>query len=256
VFEVGRFSIVCGLLASVAALQAQAPPAIAELERVSYVRRFSVGATAAFPITNSIKTGSALFYRSTPALVASYEGSSKFHWGSGGLMLQVALTDRIALNANALFRKSEFTTKETDLIGTDLPSTLIDDRTVQMYERWTRMRLLDVPVLVRFFDRSRYRRGARWFFEAGANMRNVSAIKTRIISTDNGGAQTYSTSPNPSYRRTTPGAVLGMGFQLIDPVGVRVIPEVRYTRWLGVTVDVPAAHSARDQFEALFSLAW
>jgi hypothetical protein len=52
------------------------------------------------------------------------------------------------------------------------------------------------------------------------------------------------------------GVTAGFGAQLIDPLGVRVIPEVRYTRWLGLNFDVPAAHSRRDQIEFVFSLAF
>ena len=39
-------------------------------------------------------------------------------------------------------------------------------------------------------------------------------------------------------------------------LGMRVIPEVRYTRWLGLNFDVPATHSRRDQIEFVFSLAF
>ena len=63
-------------------------------------------------------------------------------------------------------------------------------------------------------------------------------------------------SHQPPYKRTTSGITAGFGGQFIDPVGLRVIPEVRYTRWLGLNFDVPGNHSRRDQIEFVFSLAF
>jgi len=44
-------------------------------------------------------------------------------------------------------------------------------------------------------------------------------------------------------RRTIRGFVGGFGVQLIDPVGVRVVPEVRYTRWAGRSFDAFSTHT-------------
>ena len=94
------------------------------------------------------------------------------------------------------------------------------------------------------------------FFEAGPNTRTVRKILTRRRTTDPEGNISYDTSLQPPYKRTITGVTVGFGAQLIDPVGLRVIPEVRYTRWLGLNFDVPATHSRRDQIEFVFSLAF
>jgi hypothetical protein len=48
----------------------------------------------------------------------------------------------------------------------------------------------------------------------------------------------------------------GAGVQLIDPVGIRVVPEVRYTRWLNPLIDDYTAHSQRNQVEGSLSLTF
>ncbi len=45
-------------------------------------------------------------------------------------------------------------------------------------------------------------------------------------------------------------------FQLIDEVGIRVVPGVRYTRWMGETFKSPATATQRNQIEAMISLTF
>ena len=52
------------------------------------------------------------------------------------------------------------------------------------------------------------------------------------------------------------GATAGVGLQLVDPIGVRVVPEVRYTRWFGSVFDNRATRSRPDQVEFVLSLTF
>ncbi len=250
-----RSLLLCGLVAAVTVLHAQAPEPV-DLERRAYVRRISVGASLTVPVFNLMKPGYAEFSWATPPLVGSVQSTSKYHWGGGGLMLQVAILERLAVNLNAFYRKAEYTYTETDVAGVDNPSTPLDDRTLTTIDGWTRVRYLDIPVLARIYSKGRFRKGNRWFFEAGPNTRTVRKVLTTRITTDPASNVSYNTSLQPPYKRTALGVTAGFGGQLIDPLGIRVIPEVRYTRWLGLNFDVPATHSRRDQIEFVFSLAF
>ena len=255
VFLVSRSLFLCGLVAAVTVLHAQTPQPV-ELERRPYVRRISAGASLTVPVLNLMKPGSASFSRATPPLVGAIDSTSKYHWGGGGVMLQVAILDKLAVNVNAFYRKAEYTSTEMDVTGVDNPNTPLDDRTLTTIEGWTRLRYLDLPVLARIYSKDRHRKGNRWFFEAGPTTRTVRKIPTTITTTDPDGNVTVASAPLPPYKRTALGVTAGFGGQFIDPLGLRVIPEVRYTRWLGLNVDVPATHSRRDQIEFVFSLAF
>jgi hypothetical protein len=255
VYSVSRSLLFCGFVAAVTVLQAQAPEPV-ELERRAYVRRISFGASATIPMLHMMKAGSAAFSRTAPPLDETVDATTKFHWGGGGVMLQFAILDRLAVNVNAFFRKAEYSYTQTDVTGVDNPNTPLDDRLETDVYGWTRLRYLDIPVLARVYNKSRFRKGNRWFFEAGPNVRTVSKILTNRTTNDPDGNTTWATSPQPPYRRTVLGATAGFGGQFIDPVGVRVIPEVRYTRWHGLPIDVPATYSRRDQIEFVFSLAF
>ena len=56
--------------------------------------------------------------------------------------------------------------------------------------------------------------------------------------------------------RVSLGAVVGVGFQLIDDVGVRVVPGVRFTRWFSNAFDSPPTRSAKSQLEATIALTF
>ena len=56
--------------------------------------------------------------------------------------------------------------------------------------------------------------------------------------------------------RTVFGYTAGLGILAIDPVGIRVIPEVRYTRWTADAFNSFSTISARNQLEAGISLSF
>jgi hypothetical protein len=255
VYSVSRILLLCGLAAAVTVLHAQAPEPV-DLERRAYVRRISAGASLTVPVFNLIKPGSADFSRATPPLIATRDSTSKYHWGGGGVMLQIAILEKLAVNMNAFYRKAEYTYTEIDVAGVDNPNTPLDDRIITTIDGWTRIRYLDIPVLARYYNKGRHRKGNRWFFEAGPNTRTVRKVLTTLTTTDMALNVSKATSPLPPYKRTALGVTAGFGGQFIDPVGLRVIPEVRYTRWFGLNFDVPATHSRRDQIEFVFSLAF
>ena len=255
VFLVSRSLLLCGLVAAVTVLQAQTPEPV-ELERRAYVRRISAGATLTVPIFNLMKPGFANFSRATPPLLGTIDSTSKYHWGGGGVMLQIAIFEKLSVNLNAFYRKAEYNSTETDVAGVDNPNTPLDDRTITTIDGWTRIRYLDIPVLARYYNKGRFRKGSRWFFEAGPNTRTVRKVLVNLTTTDPALNVTKTNSPLPPFKRTALGVTAGFGAQFIDPVGMRVIPEVRYTRWLGLNFDVPATHSRRDQIEFVFSLAF
>lgn len=242
-------------MAAVTVLHAQAPEPV-ELERRAYVRRISFGASLTIPIFNPMKPGSFAYSRTTPPLDETIDATSQHHWVGGGAMLQIAILEKLAVNANAFYTKAAYSYTTSDIAGVYDPNSLLDYRTFTTIDGWTRIRYLDIPVLARYYNKGRHRKGNRWFFEAGPNTRTVRKILTTRATTDNEGNVSYNYSLQPPYKRTVLGVTAGFGGQFIDPLGVRVIPEVRYTRWLGLNFDVPATNSRRDQIEFVFSLAF
>ena len=187
---------------------------------------------------------------------ATIDGIPKHRWVSGGVSAQLALTERVAVAVNALVRKAEYNTSREDLAGVDNPNTPEDDRTLSTIDDWGRLRYLDVPVLARVYGKRRHQSGDRWFVEFGPSLRTVRKVKNTITTTVGEADPVKADGPAAAFRRNVAGATAGFGLQFIDPVGVRVVPEVRYTRWLGSSINNPGIHSNRHQLEVMFSLTF
>ena len=235
---------------------AQNQPLPPELQRRAYVRRVSAGVTFTVPVLTQFVTGFDYFARETPPLEASVESNTRRSYAGGGLTLQFAVTERTAINLSALLRKAEFTTQRTEIAGVDNPNTLIDDRVRTDIRESVRLRYLDFPILVRYYTRGHHQRGDRWFLQAGPNFRSVRRLRNNIKTTAQDGTVTESNSPLPPYMRRVTGITAGFGAQLIDPVGVRVIPEVRYTRWLDPQFKLFGVQSRRDHIEVMISFTF
>jgi hypothetical protein len=179
--------------------------------------------------------------------------SKRFGWGVTG---QVLITSRFAFNV-ALFRRSAgFQMASDTFFGVDNTITDVDERTrVQRFED-TRAVLYDLPVAIRFYGKARNKPGARWFVDGGGAFRRASNLKSSVTTTINAGTPITDTTPLPPQHRTAHGLVAAFGAQLIDPLGIRVIPEVRYTRWLNQTWNTGSTLMERNQIEGVITLSF
>lgn len=251
--------LLCFLAAAAAgaAGQDQPPPSGADsIEEPVYVRRFSIGVTLSVPVQNQIAGEKVNQLVSTaPRLEVVSDNTPKGRSTGYGLMAQVVLTPRFALVANPLIRKMQYNSFTVLYEGVDNPNTPQDERRGTNIEEDSRARLIDVPVMVRFFGKDRYEEGHRWFAQLGPNVQLARKVKSsREILHPN---QTKSFDDSPvSYRKRALGGTAGFGARFMDEFGISVIPEVRYTRWFSTTFGSVSGRSRRNQIEFLVSLAF
>jgi hypothetical protein len=254
-----RFCLIAVFL-SAAGLQAQSqspssqqPAATRDvpqvLQRRAYIRRFSLGATLSVLSFRPIRTAEYSIATINPTVQALYtteDLSQRIGWGGAA---QAAITERLAVNAGFLLRRFGYKmVGETFLGATDY--TAISEMTLGKY--------FEVPMLVRFYTRGRHRPGPHWFVEGGAVIRRATKIKTltktahTIVQDD----VVETRTPAIPVSRTTNGYTAGIGLQLIDPLGIRVVPEVRYTRWMNRTFNNFSTHNDLNQVEVNLSLTF
>jgi hypothetical protein len=242
------------------AAQEQRPPApIAMPHDPSgpFVRRISVGANFSFLAQPSMPNDSFTQTVASDLSIESKTTAQKRRFG-GGIVVQTAVTPRLAIASGLSFRMLNFYTADITYVGVDDTTTTdVDERTATLKETTTRARLMDVPVLLRYYNKDHSRRGRRYFYEGGMTLRYVHGIHSFGTVTDQSGTETCcdETSLAPS-RRLLPGFTAGAGFQFIDEFGIRFVPEVRYTRWMGRTFDTMTGRSRPDQLEVGFSVTF
>jgi hypothetical protein len=220
-----------------------------------FVRRFSVGVSilAAFPAPVKDETLDQ-FYATSPQLEVVSKNSDKSKKYGFGAVAQLAITSKWAVAATPTLRNGiRFDALTVNYIGVDNPNTVQDDREGINYDSQTRARFFDVPVLVRYYNKSRYERGPRVFFEVGPRIRQALKVKTITQITQPDGTKTTDNNP-VSFRRMSKGASAGFGLQFIDDFGIRFVPEVRYTRWFSGPFGAVNGRSTRQEIEIVFSL--
>lgn len=182
--------------------------------------------------------------------------SSRFGYG---ITMQVAVTEHFTVAIGAYLRRmgytltSNVTTDTTTFINGTSSTTSATTGTVED----TRATLVDIPLLVRFYGKGRHTPGARWFVEGGGAWRDVRKISSSISATDSTGVVACCTTGTirPAHSNAR-GVVGGAGAQFIDPFGIRVIPEIRYTRWFNQIFDTTTTHMQRNQVEAALTLSF
>ena len=235
---------------------AQNAPAEEEwVEEAVYVRRISVGLSVGGNPWYLIGGERVNSVTTTPPLDTTVETAPKDHYVFAGALLQFAVLEKWAVNLGSLYRTAEFDSTKTILAGNDNPNTIKDERTTTTIIDRTKARVFDFPVLVRRYNIGRHEYGHRWFLEAGPSLRYVSKIRTQREFTYSDGTTAEESTPTP-HKKSLLGATVGIGGQFIDPIGVRVIPEVRYTYWKGGTFSSQGLNSRRHQIDILVSFSF
>ncbi len=230
---------------------APAPAPAPKIEKPpTYVHRISAGVTLSVLGFSMVPTKSETTSTTSPAVTTDINTKGASKRPGPGLTAQAAITNHFAVSGSVLLRRIGYQMTTTVTTGTTITTT------TSKHED-TRGRLFDVPVVVRYYSKGRHDPGPRWFVEGGGALRKLSQDRTSIDTTDSSGPNTCcQVGPATPRHHSLRGFVGGAGFQLIDPVGVRVVPEVRYTRWTGDVFNNLTTRTRRDQLEAIISLTF
>jgi len=221
-----------------------------------YVRRFSLGATLNVQVLPMIKDNSYTQTLTTPVLTTDAATTGRNRRFGYGITGQVAVTEHFAVAFGAIYRAGGYDAVIRYTAGTDNPTTAVDERQITDVQETTSFRYYDFPGLVRYYSPGRHKKGFRWFAEGGGTYRMVNHIKTDRLINDPQGNDSTDNTPAVPNKKNVLGGTVGVGMQFIDPVGLRVVPEVRYTRWFGQTWNALATHSERNQIEAIISFTF
>jgi hypothetical protein len=229
-------------------------PALAQPveDRTTFVRRFSIGGRLSFPVMGQVSSGEHEQNLTTGPTLIQSASEGKSVAAGGGVAVQFSLHDRYALSLDLFRRKVGYQLTTTTYVGADNTSTTTDERTATTTTEQTRVSSWETPILVRRYSISRFEEGPRWFFEAGPSLRRTGGVATFTKTGDECCLQV----PPKLASRYSPGFTIGVGGQLADDYGVKIIPEIRYTRWLNRPFDTRPARSQVNQLEILISVTF
>jgi hypothetical protein len=125
----------------------------------------------------------------------------------------------------------------------------------------TRVRYLDVPVMVRWYNKGSHDGRYKFFADLGGTWRDTLHVTTvQYISTANDANSntTSVTSGTPAVplHKSVIGYTAGLGFRATDDFGIKLQPEVRYTRWAERVWGTNPYNSKADQLEVSLSIVF
>jgi hypothetical protein len=167
----------------------------------------------------------------------------------GGLSVEAPVSRRAIVTVELLFNRLRYD-KVTDVFsGIDDPTTAIDERSRTTTTENTQARVFDLPVLVHYGNLRPSGLLAHLYLAGGATAREVSTVRTTNNITNPDATTANNQIPAQVAKRTLLGATVGAGFRFMDEFNIKVTPEVRYTRWAGVTFGQDSTRSPRNQLE-------
>jgi len=204
------------------------------------IRRFSFGFRVAGYPFNPLHNKDQNF-TTTQAIPATYQIATTNNYLKVGFgpSVEFAVSRRFTLVGELFYHRLDYT--ETTQISQGTNNTGITEN--------TRTTFWDVPLLVRFHSLRDEGVLAHVYFNAGAAYRDATNIKSNIVTNNpNGTTTTSNTAIRPSTKNLA-GAVVGSGLRFVDDFGIKVEPELRYTRWFGKTFDSDSTRSSPNQIE-------
>ena len=220
-------------------------------------RRFWFGGIASYTPLKEINGGS-----TAPAPSTTLAGNSGSKPLGEGVTFHMGLLKNFSLDLDLIHRRAGYNFNDAIVGGTTKgagTSTTITNITYEI----TNATYWDVPLLLE------YKRRQRWYYEGGGALRHVGDLRSwrfqrassAVTTTSSSAVTTTNTdtccNESPAAaRKNIEGVVAGAGIHFVDAFGIKVTPEVRYTRWLGNTFAEGPIRSNRNQIEVLFGIAF
>ncbi len=227
-----------------------------------YVRRIAIGATLSVlglsPVegNSSSTTTTVNAATSVETDLSSSGASSRIGYG---LTVQAAITEHFAVAVGGFLRRIGYTETDSQTTSVTTYINAVPQTTTTTTSTYVdvRAQAVDVPITLRWYGKGRHTPGSRWFVEGGGAWRDIQNFRSSLSATDASGNVTCCTAGTvqPAHRQAH-GFVAGVGAQFIDPFGIRVIPEVRYVRWMDQIFNDPTTKTQRNQVEAELTLSF
>jgi hypothetical protein len=227
-------------------------------DQKTFVRRFSAGATLSV-VGLSLSPGKTNTITNSSTVDTMYQTTGASSRIGYGIIGQVMLTDHFGIAIEGILRRFGYQMNTT--VTTTAPEvvsgivTTVTTSTI-LHED-TRADLIDVPVMVRYYAHSRHDPGAHWFFDGGGAWRKPESIRTSTDFTNASSVLSCCTNtPTAPAHPNSYGIVAGVGVQLTDAFGVRVVPEVRYTRWINPVFHAFTTTTQQNEVAVGFSITF
>lgn len=205
------------------------------------IRRFSFGAVVAGYPFNPLHNVTETFTDTTPSVPADYSISTSNNYLRIGIgpVVEFAVSRRFSLVGQLFYHRLDYT-QVTQITQGALSEGITAN---------SRATLWDVPAMVRYRGLREEGVLSHIYFAGGGSFRDTTSIRSNTLTNFPNGTNSTSTAPIRPSAPVLGGAVAGAGMRFVDDFGIKVEPELRYTRWIGRTFDAESTRSSPNQIE-------
>ena len=225
-------------------------PCFADAGEENDSRRYNFGFRVDYIPFRMFNTSTATASTAKPIADYTYTGSTKSQKFAGGPVFEWRLTKHLSVGAELSFHRASYAQVTQIRSGKKDPNAGTDARPVATITENTTANYWDVPILARYRNIRSSGIFKRFYPLAGVTYRYVGRIKTgnQIINAD--ASTDYNEIPATVSRRNQIGFTGGIGFRFVDELGIKVVPEIRFTRWMNHTFDGLSYTSSPNQAQA------
>ena len=224
------------------------------VEKTTYIRRITFGASLTVMGLDTMRDNTTT--NTGTAIDAAYSTTGVSKRIGYGVTGQLAITNHISIASGFYLRKTGYTMHSDVYTGIPVPISLIDLRKHTITDETTNARYYDIPYTVRYFVKGRQVKGPHVYLEGGGVSRRVSNISSSIDTSVGSLDTVNSKTPIKPAKQNVTGMVAGFGVHFVDPIGLRVIPSVRYTRFLDSNFNSFSTVPKKNQIEAMITIGF
>jgi hypothetical protein len=241
----------CGiLLAPILRAQSYSSSARQEEEQPRFLKRFSVGVRASILTMDLLSSATNTATPNAETVVAQTLTPANLRLG-GGVTVEYAASRRVLVSVDLLYHYFSYSADTTTNVSLPDGTSQITDVSEGLHARY-----YDLPIVFRYATLPARTASARVFLGVGPDFRTISDIRTATTTTNADGSQVFDYTPRVPQNRVTYGVVAVAGFRVKDDFGIKVTPEVRYTRWLSSLFDGWPAQQRRNELQVVIGLTF
>lgn len=213
-------------------------------------RKYNFGIRVDYIPFRMFNTTTATASTTKPIADYVYTGSTTSPKYAFGPVFEMRLTKHLSIGAELAFHHAAYKQVTQIRAGKKDPNAGTDNRQVTTITENTKATYWDIPVLVRYRGLIDRRIVRHVYPLGGITYRRVGNIKTsnEIVNAD---STTDYNEKSASVTRTNQiGITAGIGYRFVDELGIKITPEIRFTRWINHTFDGLSYSSSANQAQA------
>jgi hypothetical protein len=213
-------------------------------------RRYSFGVRVDFLESKSFSLSTVTSTVTKPAADYSTTSTSDSSRLDGGITSEVRVWRKFTLGLEAYYHPVQYNQVVSVKAGVAPASGTTDTRVASTYTEATRANYWDFPLLVRYRGIRNSGIFSHVYPLGGIEARYAGNVRTSNTTQLSNGTNSYNEIAAHPAHRTIIGGVVGIGMRFVDPVGLKIMPEIRFIKWQSPTFQGTSYRSLTNQLEA------